>query len=119
MTAIFVSPCASCADRVRFLTASVMAEPRVAGAPRTTLRGRRGACIGIAGAPGPPAPREPCGRAARPTKRGGRAGGARAANNEPLAIENAVVPAELLPSPELVTISLYAALAKLGHRPAT
>jgi GntR family transcriptional regulator len=43
----------------------------------------------------------------------------RTADDEPLAIENAVVPAALLPSPELVTISLYKTLAELGNRPTT
>jgi len=43
----------------------------------------------------------------------------RTADDEPLAIEDAVVPAALLPSPELVTLSLYSALAERGHRPTT
>lgn len=42
----------------------------------------------------------------------------RTADDEPLAIETAVVPATLLPSPELVETSLYEALAKRGHRAA-
>lgn len=41
----------------------------------------------------------------------------RTADGEPLAIEKAVVPASLLPSPDLVQDSLYAALAKAGHAP--
>jgi GntR family transcriptional regulator len=41
----------------------------------------------------------------------------RTADDEPLAIERAVVPAALLPSPDQIGDSLYAALAKLGNRP--
>ena len=37
--------------------------------------------------------------------------------DEPLAIERAVVPAVLLPSPDQIGDSLYAALAKMGNRP--
>lgn len=42
----------------------------------------------------------------------------RMADGEPLAIETAVVPAAILPSPDLVRDSLYAALAERGFRPA-
>ncbi|POR45181.1 GntR family transcriptional regulator [Bosea psychrotolerans] len=42
----------------------------------------------------------------------------RTAENEPLAIETAAVPASLLSSPDLVGDSLYAALAAAGCRPA-
>lgn len=42
----------------------------------------------------------------------------RTADDEPLAIENAVVPASILPAPELVETSLYGALAEQGFRPA-
>lgn len=41
----------------------------------------------------------------------------RTAEEEPLAIEIAVVPASVLGSPDLVTTSLYAALAQVGARP--
>jgi GntR family transcriptional regulator len=41
----------------------------------------------------------------------------RTADDEPLAIETAVVPAAILPSPERVSSSLYAALAESGFRP--
>lgn len=41
----------------------------------------------------------------------------RTADGEPMAIERAVLPARLLPSPDLVTDSLYAALARLGRAP--
>lgn len=41
----------------------------------------------------------------------------RTADEEPLAIERAVVPAALLPSPDQIGDSLYAALARLGNRP--
>jgi GntR family transcriptional regulator len=41
----------------------------------------------------------------------------RTADDEPLAIERAVVPAVLLPSPDQIGDSLYAALAKMGNRP--
>jgi len=41
----------------------------------------------------------------------------RTADDEPLAIERAVVPAALLPSPDQIGDSLYAALARLGNRP--
>jgi GntR family transcriptional regulator len=41
----------------------------------------------------------------------------RTADDEPLAIEIAVVPAAILPSPDLVSSSLYAALAERGFRP--
>lgn len=41
----------------------------------------------------------------------------RTADDEPLAIETAVVPATILSSPDLVTTSLYAALAEHGFRP--
>lgn len=42
----------------------------------------------------------------------------RTADGEPLAIECAVVPAAILPSPDLIDTSLYAALAKQGAAPA-
>jgi len=41
----------------------------------------------------------------------------RTADDEPLAIETAVVPASVLPSPDLVETSLYGALAERGFRP--
>lgn len=41
----------------------------------------------------------------------------RLANDEPLAIENAVVPTVFLPSLEIVDSSLYQALERLGHLP--
>jgi GntR family transcriptional regulator len=43
----------------------------------------------------------------------------RMANGEPLAIENAVVPAEMLPDIESLGGSLYEALAERGNRPVT
>jgi GntR family transcriptional regulator len=43
----------------------------------------------------------------------------RMAAGEPLAIENAVIPAEMLPDIETLGHSLYQALAKLGNRPIT
>jgi len=42
----------------------------------------------------------------------------RTADDEPLAVETAVVPASVLPSPDLVEGSLYSALAERGFRPA-
>lgn len=42
----------------------------------------------------------------------------RTADGEPLAIECAVVPATILPSPDLIETSLYAALAQRGAAPA-
>jgi GntR family transcriptional regulator len=42
----------------------------------------------------------------------------RTADDEPLAIETAVVPAAVLPSADLISTSLYAALAERGVRPA-
>ncbi|SDR22298.1 GntR family transcriptional regulator [Rhizobiales bacterium GAS191] len=83
------------------------------------MRGGRAGSIWISRETVPPTPHEAFALGLRPNKLVVRLRRVRTANNEPLAIENAVVPAELLPSPELVTISLYAALAKLGHRPAT
>ena len=41
----------------------------------------------------------------------------RIANDVPLAIEHAVIPADLLDSPDSVATSLYAALEKTGNRP--
>ncbi len=41
----------------------------------------------------------------------------RSGGERPLAVENTVVPQALLPSPELVTVSLYEALEKLGLPP--
>ena len=46
-----------------------------------------------------------------------RLGRVRLANNEPLAIEHAVVPAAFLPPLDRIGISLYAALASVGQRP--
>jgi GntR family transcriptional regulator len=43
----------------------------------------------------------------------------RMANGEPLAIENAVVPADMLPDIESLGSSLYQALAERGNRPVT
>ena len=48
-----------------------------------------------------------------------RLGRVRLANGEPLAIENAIVPAEFLPDLEGLGDSLYAALALRGYRPVT
>ncbi len=42
----------------------------------------------------------------------------RTADGEPLAIETAVVPGSILPSPDLVSTSLYSALSEKGFRPA-
>ncbi|HEV7372297.1 GntR family transcriptional regulator [Arenibaculum sp.] len=42
----------------------------------------------------------------------------RTADDEPLALEVAVIPAAMLPSPDLVQGSLYAALSERGYRPA-
>ena len=46
-----------------------------------------------------------------------RLGRVRLSDGEPLAIEQAVVPARLLPPLEGITESLYAALESMGHRP--
>ena len=41
----------------------------------------------------------------------------RLANAMPMAIERAVIPASILPDPEMVDASLYAAMEAVGHRP--
>ena len=83
------------------------------------MRGGRAGSVWISRETVAPTPHEAFALGLRPGGLVVRLKRVRTANNEPLAIENAVVPAELLPSPESVTASLYAALAKLGHRPAT
>jgi len=42
----------------------------------------------------------------------------RVANDTPMAIERAALSIQVLPNPELVTLSLYAVLAEGGNRPA-
>ncbi|MBW3559788.1 MAG: GntR family transcriptional regulator [Proteobacteria bacterium] len=55
--------------------------------------------------------------AAAPTTLVARLGRVRLADGQPLAIEHAVVPAELLPGLDQIQDSLYAALAMKGNRP--
>ncbi|MCX5517011.1 GntR family transcriptional regulator [Kaistia defluvii] len=52
-----------------------------------------------------------------PTERVSRLHRLRLADNEPMAIERAVIPARILPDPMIVTTSLYDALTSVGMRP--
>ncbi|WP_018183569.1 GntR family transcriptional regulator [Kaistia granuli] len=52
-----------------------------------------------------------------PTDRVSRLHRLRMADNEPMAIERAVVPARILPDPTIVEVSLYDVLASTGMRP--
>ena len=52
-----------------------------------------------------------------PTDRVSRLHRLRLADNEPMAIERAVVPARILPDPTIVDVSLYDALTAIGMRP--
>jgi len=52
-----------------------------------------------------------------PTDRVSRLHRLRLADNEPMAIERAVVPARILPDPSIVDVSLYDALTSIGMRP--
>lgn len=81
-------------------------------------RGARPGSVWLSRDIGPPTPDEALALGVRPHELVVRLQRVRTADDEPLAIENAVVPAAFLPSPDLVTTSLYAALAEQGHRPA-
>ncbi|MBI3706369.1 MAG: GntR family transcriptional regulator [Proteobacteria bacterium] len=65
----------------------------------------------------PPTPEEVMTLAIAPDSMVTRLSRVRTADDEPLAIERAVVPAALLPPLERLGDSLYAALARLGNRP--
>jgi GntR family transcriptional regulator len=64
-----------------------------------------------------PTPEEAMMLAAAPDSLVVRLSRVRTADGEPMAIERATIPAALLPSPDLVTDSLYQTLARLGAAP--
>lgn len=82
-------------------------------------RGARPGSVWLARSLARPTPAEGLALGVRPDEQVVRFSRVRTADDEPLAIEHAAVPAALLPSPDLVTTSLYQALAERGHRPAS
>lgn len=64
-----------------------------------------------------PTPEEGLALGVRPDEKVSRLSRVRTADDDPLAIEHAAVPAIFLPEPEEVGSSLYAALAARGYRP--
>jgi len=82
-------------------------------------RGMRPGSIWLSREIGSPKPEEGLALGVRPDDQVTRISRVRTADDEPLAIEHAVVPTALLPSPDIVVDSLYAALAERGCRPAT
>lgn len=82
-------------------------------------RGSRPGSIWLSRVLARPTPEEAMALGVRPDEQVVRLSRVRTADDDPLAIEHAVVPAALLPSPDLVETSLYAALAQHGYRPAS
>jgi GntR family transcriptional regulator len=80
-------------------------------------RGSRPGSVWISKTLGHPSPKEAMALGVGPDEQVLRILRVRTADDEPLAIEIAVVPAAILPSPDLVSSSLYAALAERGFRP--
>ena len=80
-------------------------------------RGSRPGSLWIEKALGRPTPEEAMTLALSPDAAIVRLARVRTADDEPLAIERAVVPAALLPPVEAIGASLYEALARLGNRP--
>jgi GntR family transcriptional regulator len=80
-------------------------------------RGMRPGSIWLARELTPPKPDEGLALGVRPGELVARISRVRTADDDPLAIEHAVLPAEILPSPEFAGDSLYAALAERGARP--
>lgn len=80
-------------------------------------RGKAPGSIWIVKTISSPSPEEATNLALRPGSQVVRLGRVRIADDEPLAIEHAIVPADLLPALESVGDSLYAALDLTGNRP--
>jgi GntR family transcriptional regulator len=80
-------------------------------------RGLRPGSVWLSRALASPTPEERLALGLRPQEKVVRLSRVRTADDDPLAIEHAVVPAEALPSPDAVGVSLYAALAERGFRP--
>lgn len=80
-------------------------------------RGSKPGSIWIEKALGPPTPEEAMTLAVGPDALVVRISRVRTADDEPLAIERAVVPAALLPPVEEIGDSLYSALGRSGNRP--
>lgn len=80
-------------------------------------RGSRPGSVWIEKVVASPTPEEAMTLAISPDEKVMRMTRVRTADDEPLAIERAVVPAALLPRPEEIGESLYAALTRLGNRP--
>jgi GntR family transcriptional regulator len=81
-------------------------------------RGSRPGSVWISKTLAHPSPKEAMALGVGPDEQVLRILRVRTADDEPLAIETAVVPASILPSPDLVATSLYGALAEKGFRPA-
>jgi GntR family transcriptional regulator len=81
-------------------------------------RGSRPGSVWISKVLSHPSPKEAMALGVGPDEQVLRLLRVRTADDEPLAIETAVVPAAILPSPDLVATSLYGALAEQGVRPA-
>ena len=82
-----------------------------------TNRGFRPGSIWLERLLAPPTPEEAMTLAVRPNGTVARLARVRTADDKPLAIERAVVPASLLPPLDELGDSLYAALARRGNRP--
>ena len=80
-------------------------------------RGHRPGSIWLERSAGLPTPEEAMALSLSLDQKVHRFARVRTADDEPMAIERAVVPASLLPHPELVGASLYAELERLGVRP--
>jgi GntR family transcriptional regulator len=81
-------------------------------------RGTRPGSVWIRKTLTPPSPKEAMALGVGPDEPVLRLLRVRTADGEPLAIETAVVPGSILPSPDLVSTSLYAALSEKGFKPA-
>jgi GntR family transcriptional regulator len=81
-------------------------------------RGNRPGSVWISKALARPSPKEAMALGIGPEEQVLRLLRVRTADGEPLAIETAVVPASVLPSPDTVSASLYKALSDTGFRPA-
>ncbi|CAN5307722.1 GntR family transcriptional regulator [soil metagenome] len=80
-------------------------------------RGLRPGSVWLSRALATPTPEEGLALGVRPDEKVVRLSRVRTADDDPLASEHAVIPATVLPSPDLVGASLYAALAERGFRP--
>jgi GntR family transcriptional regulator len=83
-----------------------------------TSRGSTPGSLWIAKALGDPSPQEAMALGIGPDEKVLRLVRVRTADGVPLAVETAAVPASILPSPDLVSSSLYAALSAAGFRAA-